>query len=207
MESVQKKTPEIEREKETNVAPAIVTCISVIAFVFMILVVALPAIYKINSEKAEKAALKRLEIVSNDITDKEIAAPSSDNISIQEEGDLSDADPVDFSVSGLNDSKISNVIPGPDNTLSLVFTIQAGSFKDLHSALKLYDSMMNDLNEKDLAYLRIEKVGKYYAVRIGKFGDQRHIKNFHEKIRPHLSSARIMKAYIKKDRIKKLHSS
>ena len=101
----------------------------------------------------------------------------------------------------------SKVIPGKDGNLSLIYTLQAGSFDDLQRAGKLYDSIKNDLTSEDLAYLRIEKVGKYYAVRIGKFGEWRNAETFHDKIRPQLSSAIIVQAHIKDERIEKLHSS
>ena len=101
----------------------------------------------------------------------------------------------------------NKVIPGKDATLSLIYTLQAGSFNDLQRAIKQYDSIKHDLTSEDLAYLRIEKVGQYYAVRIGKFREWSNAEIFHHKIRPQLSSAIIVQAHIKDERIEKLHSS
>ena len=99
------------------------------------------------------------------------------------------------------------VIPRVNSTLPLVYTVQAGSFDNLKRAKKLYHSITNVLTSEDLAYLRIEKIGQYYAVRIGKFGDRSIAEIFHEKIKSQLSTTMIMHAYIKEERIKKLHSS
>jgi hypothetical protein len=183
----------------------ICTGISVIALALIILVVALPSIYKKNNEKAEKAALSRLEYVTNNM-DEEIAAPPSEKKSIKKV-ELPAADSDDIHAKASQDSIERRVVPGPDGPLPLVYTIQAGSFNDMDSAWKLYDSIMNKLYQKDLAYLRIEKVGQYYAVRIGKFRDQRHAKIFHDNIKSQLSTSRMMKAYIKKERLKMLYSS
>jgi len=89
----------------------------------------------------------------------------------------------------------------------LIYTVQAGSFDSLQRARKLYDSIISDLTEEDVAYLRIEKVGQYYAVRIGKFGEWSYAERFHERIRSQLSTAILVEAYIKEERIKKLHTS
>ena len=101
----------------------------------------------------------------------------------------------------------SKVISGKDGSLSLIYTLQAGSFNDLQRAKIQYDSIKHALTSEDLAYLRIEKVGPYYAVRIGKFGEWTHAETFLDKIRPQLSSAIIVQAHIKDERIEKLHSS
>jgi hypothetical protein len=159
--AVNNRASGIQPAKEKDTARTICICITVISFVLLTLVVAMPSMYEKYNEQAEKEALFRAE----------------------------------------------SKVPGKDETLSLVYTVQAGSFDDLQSAKKLYDYITNDLTTKDLAYLRIEKVGQYYAVRIGKFGERSHAEIFHEKIRLQLSTAIIMQAYIKEERMKKLHSS
>jgi hypothetical protein len=50
----------------------------------------------------------------------------------------------------------------------LIHTIQTGSFLHEEDAQKHYDSIMQGSNKKHLDNLRIEKVGKYYSVRIGR---------------------------------------
>jgi hypothetical protein len=130
---------------------------TVISFTLLILVVAMPSMYKKYNEMAEKEAIGH-------------------NVELK------------------------------DGNLPLIYTVQAGSFDDLQRARKLYDSIKGNLTTEDLAYLRIEKVGHYYAVRIGKFGEWRYVEIFHDKIRSKFSTAIIMQAYIKEERIKKLHS-
>lgn len=101
----------------------------------------------------------------------------------------------------------SMVIPGKEGSLSLIYTLQAGSFNDLQRAKTQYDSIKHALTSEDLAYLRIEKVDQFYTVRIGKFGEWSNAETFLNKIKPQVSSAIIMEAYIKDERIEKLHSS
>ena len=190
---------------ERKIGVIICTGISVIALALIILVVALPSIYKKNNERSEKAALSRLEHFSYNM-DEKIAAPPSDKKNTKKV-ELPAADSDDLHAKASQDSIERKVVLGHYSTPSLFYTIQAGSFNDMDSAWKLYDSIINKLNEKDLDYLRIEKVGEYYAVRIGKFWEQSHAKTFHDNIKSQLSTSRMMKAYIKKERLKMLHSS
>ncbi len=205
MLSANKRSSRNKPVKEKNTALLISICIPVILFTLIILVIALPSIVEKKSIKDERAALSRLESLSKSV-DKELTAPAPEkNRTIKKE--LPEADPDGMRAKESQDGAEGDVISGQDDIHSLVYTIQAGSFYDFHRAGKLYDSIMNKLNTEDLAYLRIEKVGQHYAVRLGKFGEQRHAKIFHEKIMSLLSTASIMKAFIKKERIKKLHSS
>ena len=196
---------ESDQAYEKKIGRLIFSGISFIAVAFIVLVVALPSIYEKNNNTSEKDAVHRLEYMITNM-DEEITALLSDKKSTKKI-ELPEADSDDIRAKEQQVRAESKVIPGPDDNPSLVYTIQAGSFKDLDSARKLYDSILHGLNKEDLAYLRIEKVGQYYAVRIGKFGDQRHAKIFHKKTRSHLSTASMMKAYIKEERIKKMHSS
>ncbi len=205
MESENNKTSECDPAYEKKIGILICTGISVIALALIILVVALPSIYKNKNEKAEMAALSRLDSFSSN-TDKKIAVPPSEKKSTKKV-ELPEAESDDIHAKASEDSIERKVVLGPYSTPSLFYTIQAGSFNDMDSAWKLYDSIINKLNEKDLDYLRIEKVGQYYAVRIGKFWEQRHAKIFHDNIKSQLSTSRMMKAYIKKERLKMLHSS
>ncbi len=51
----------------------------------------------------------------------------------------------------------------------VIHTIQIASFKAEKSSLRGYDEMLKVLKEDERAELRIEKVGRYYALRVGKF--------------------------------------
>lgn len=50
----------------------------------------------------------------------------------------------------------------------LFYTIQAGSFAGEQGGLHLYQDIAGILPESQRAYLRVEKVGSYYTVRLGK---------------------------------------
>jgi tetratricopeptide (TPR) repeat protein len=86
------------------------------------------------------------------------------------------------------------------------YTIQTGSFDDVAAAQKQFDSLVQGFNEKELDNLRIEKIGAFYSVRLGKFKDYTTAENFIKAMKPRLSTAIILKAYIKDKRIIKLYS-
>ncbi len=88
-----------------------------------------------------------------------------------------------------------------------IYTIQTGSFISIAPTQKQFDSIVQGLNEKELDYLRIEKIGKFYSLRLGKFEDHATAKKFFQAIKPQLSTAIIMKAYIKDERIIRLYKS
>jgi TolB-like protein len=96
--------------------------------------------------------------------------------------------------------------PRKKSVLPLIYTVQAGSFEDMESALQQYDTILNSLSEEDLDYLRIEKIGPYYTMRIGRFEDHDEAESFHKKIMPDLPDSILMKAYIKDERIKQIYS-
>jgi hypothetical protein len=82
-----------------------------------------------------------------------------------------------------------------------VFTIQAASYTDRTSAEVHYNSLIQNMNETDLDNLRIEKVGKYYTIRLGSFKHYVTAMKFLSTMNSRLSSAIVLKAYIKKERI------
>jgi len=193
--SVNIRDSEYKPAKEKDTARTICICIAVISFALLSIVVAIPSMYENHNEKAEEEAMHHLEYISKN-TDEDIA------VSLSEKKRLDD-----IRIKEIQNNAKSKSIFRKDGTLSLVYTVQAGSFADLQRARKQYDSITNDLTAEDLAYLRIEKVGQYYAVRIGKFGERSHAEIFRKKIRQQLSTTMIIQAYIKEERIKKLHSA
>jgi hypothetical protein len=86
-----------------------------------------------------------------------------------------------------------------------IYTIQTGSFIEIERAQMQFDSIVQILNKRELEYLRIEKVDKYYSVRLGKFSGYTNTEKLFQTIKPQLSSAIIMKAYIKDERIISLY--
>ena len=88
-----------------------------------------------------------------------------------------------------------------------VYTIQTGSFTDLASAEKEFDSITNLLDEKELDYLRIEKIEKFYSVRLGKFENRAAVAELLKSIKSKLPTAVIMDVYFIEERIAKLYKS
>jgi hypothetical protein len=86
-----------------------------------------------------------------------------------------------------------------------IYTIQTGSFLEIELAQKQFDSVVQVLNAKEVDYIRIEKVGNYYTVRLGKFLDYASVEGFLQDIKPQLSEAVILKAHIKNERLIRLY--
>jgi hypothetical protein len=87
----------------------------------------------------------------------------------------------------------------------LIHTLQIYSEKRIADAQKQFNFILQSINKKNLNLLRIEKVGEYYTVRLGKFENYETAIKFHKEIKPRLSEAIIMKAYIKNERIVRLY--
>ncbi len=90
------------------------------------------------------------------------------------------------------------------NTSRLVYTIQIESLPKVSDAQKQFNITLRSLKDKNLNLLRIEKVGTYFTVRLGKFENYETARKFLQDISPRLSDALILKAYIKKERIIKI---
>jgi phosphoribosylformylglycinamidine (FGAM) synthase PurS component len=76
-----------------------------------------------------------------------------------------------------------------------IYSIQTGSFKIIANAEYHFNSLISEFNEKDIDYLRIVKIGQYYAVRLGKFDDYAVAKKYLIANQPLLSSAIILDNY------------
>lgn len=97
-------------------------------------------------------------------------------------------------------------LPQTSDASRLFHTLQTGSFASITPAEKQFNSIVQKLDEKDLDKLRIEKIGKYYSVRLGQFTDSAAASVFLESIKDRLHGATVMKAYIKEERIKKSYA-
>jgi tetratricopeptide (TPR) repeat protein len=86
-----------------------------------------------------------------------------------------------------------------------VYTIQIASLRDMQTANKHFDAITRKLVEKNLEYLRIEKIGKYYSLRLGKFGDRASAEKFLKTTKSQLPSAIVMDAYYKEERIMRIY--
>ena len=88
-----------------------------------------------------------------------------------------------------------------------VYTIQVASLKDLDAAEKQFDSITEQLDKKELAFLRIEKVGKFYSLRIGKFDTKAEANELLESVKPKFPSSIVMEVYFIEDRIKRMYET
>ncbi len=106
------------------------------------------------------------------------------------------------SVRGSEHASIPDIlIESSINSSQQIYTIQTGSFLKLERAQEQFDSMLQILNGKEFSFLRIEKIGKYYSVRVGRFTDYNEAEQFIIAAKPDLSNANILEAYIKEERI------
>ncbi len=86
-----------------------------------------------------------------------------------------------------------------------IYSIQTGSFTELTRASQQFGFVVEKLNKKELGFLRIEKIGNYYSVRLGKFDDYAAAKRFMHEIIPGIFDAIILNVNIEDDRIIKFH--
>ncbi len=86
----------------------------------------------------------------------------------------------------------------------LYYTIQTGSFNDMDHANIQFDNIAHTLQESEMQHLRIEKVGTYFCVRLGKFEAYSDALNFLERLQPRqplLYEALLLEAYITDERV------
>ncbi len=96
-------------------------------------------------------------------------------------------------------------IPVRSLSAELIHTIQAGSHSSEKDSQIQYEALERGLSEKDRSYLRIEKIGKYYAVRIGKFKNSEEVKDLMQTIKSEFPKTLSMTAYIKDARVVRMY--
>ena len=101
----------------------------------------------------------------------------------------------------INNAGVQNIEYDDKYESHTIYTIQTGSFIFLANARNQFDTIIQGLREQDLNSLRIEKIGRFNVVRVGKFEDHATAEKFLKSIKSRLSTAIILKAYIKNDRI------
>lgn len=95
--------------------------------------------------------------------------------------------------------------PSVSYASQLIYTIQTGSFNSAANAEKQFDSIVQKLDNKDLDNLRIEKIGKFYSVRLGQYENyESATKNF-QVIKLQLPESILLKAYMKNENIIRLY--
>jgi hypothetical protein len=77
------------------------------------------------------------------------------------------------------------------------YTIQTGSYIEVVNARYEIKSINHFLIDKMLDNLRIDKIGKYYSVRLGKFEDRSAAEKFLQSNKYHLRDAIILEAYVR----------
>lgn len=87
------------------------------------------------------------------------------------------------------------------NQSRAVYTIQTGSFLKVERAQKQFDIMLQALNKRERNCLRIERIGKFYSVRVGEFKSYNLAEKFLRTAKLHIPEGTILRAYIKDDRI------
>jgi hypothetical protein len=76
------------------------------------------------------------------------------------------------------------------------YTIQTGSYIEAVNARNKFKSINKFLIDEMLDNLRIDKIGKYYSVRLGKFEDRSAAEKILQSNKHHLDEAIILKAYV-----------
>jgi tetratricopeptide (TPR) repeat protein len=103
---------------------------------------------------------------------------------------------------------ISFLLPAsPPHTCAAesIYTIQTGSYDSEAMAQKAFDALKGLLSEEQLDDLRIEKIGKYYSLRLGKFGRRDDAYAFYGTVQDLLEDSIVMNAYYKPERIRNLY--
>jgi len=98
------------------------------------------------------------------------------------------------------------IVPNDGYSSREYYTVQTASFVTLEDARSHYESITIKLAEKHLDHLRIEKIGDYFSVRIGKFDDRLEAEKIFLSIKRQFPSAIMRKAYIKEERTKLRYS-
>jgi tetratricopeptide (TPR) repeat protein len=97
-------------------------------------------------------------------------------------------------------------IPQFSHSAQLHHTISISSFQNIAPAEKQFESIAEKLQDQELDHLRIEKIGKFYCVRLGKFDSRASADQFHNSVKKNMPKATVMKAYIKEERIVKIYA-
>jgi len=107
-----------------------------------------------------------------------------------------------LSITALEDINAFSKDRENDDTPQKIYTIQMGSFLTLDRAQNEFNSLMVALTDKYRSFLRVEKIGKFYTVRIGEFESYRNAENFIESAPLNILKTNIIKAFLKYDRLR-----
>ncbi len=85
------------------------------------------------------------------------------------------------------------------------YTVQTGSFLSPGPAERQFKTLMERLEEGGTDHLRVERIKGFYSVRIGRFGSIEPAERLLRRIKPLFPGSIALKAYIKDERIVRLH--
>ena len=83
-----------------------------------------------------------------------------------------------------------------------IYTIQVSSFLSFARAQKHFNSLVEVLSRKYRSFLRVEKVGTNYTVRLGKFENYRNAANFIKPIATVIPNPLILKSFMTYERLR-----
>jgi tetratricopeptide (TPR) repeat protein len=96
--------------------------------------------------------------------------------------------------------------PSSPNAAETSYSIQTGTFYVLVQAKKQFNSLVPIADKEGLGFLRIEKVGKYYTVRLGRFKERSEAVQALKLVTPHLPGSIVLKVDYDDKRIVGFHS-
>ena len=96
---------------------------------------------------------------------------------------------------------LSIVLPYCSYASGLIYTIQTATYNDMDYADKHFDNIVSTLQGSETPLLRIEKTGKHFSVRIGKFESYSDAVKLLKRVQPHFQDAIIMALRINDERI------
>ena len=86
-----------------------------------------------------------------------------------------------------------------------IYTVQIGSHRAIEAANEQFNTITKKLNKGNLDYLRIEKIGKFYTLRLGKFDSKPEASKFLASVRSKLPSSLIKNVYFIEERIERMY--
>ncbi len=86
-----------------------------------------------------------------------------------------------------------------------IFTIQVASFPTLSEAKRVYSRLDALLPDAQKAFLRVERIGRFYVVRLGRFSSPPQARKVLKKVKREFPDAFVRRAYYIEQRIISLH--
>jgi cell division protein FtsN len=131
-------------------------------------------------------------------------APTDKEITVNNTSEKSD-DNIELATIHKQQNEIPDQMVSTKPEERTYFTIQAGSYLLSNNARNRFESLIDKLDSSNLDGLRIEQVGQYYTVRLGRFDDYDSAAQFLSSLNDRITSALVLDAYIKDKRIVKLY--